>query len=181
MNGGFAFTMGTSQWRATRKLAGGGPLMDLGVYVLQEALMATGEVPPVAITARELPKQRPDFFVDVEEGIEWTMEFANGARCEGFTSYNDSRNDFRAEGAGGWFEIRPAYSYRGLKAATSRGPVAVTPLPSQQALQMDAFALHVRDGAPNLVPGAMGRRDMVMIGAIYASAAAGGKRIEVKA
>jgi glucose-fructose oxidoreductase len=46
---------------------------------------------------------------------------------------------------------------------------------------MDAFALHVRDGAPNLVPGAMGRRDMVMIGAIYASAAAGGKRIEVKA
>ena len=38
-------------------LAGGGPLMDLGVYVLQEALMASGEVPPVAITARELPKK----------------------------------------------------------------------------------------------------------------------------
>lgn len=180
MSGGFAFTMGSPQWRATKKLAGGGPLMDLGVYVLQEALMASGEVAPVAITARELPKKRPEFFVDVEESLEWTMEFANGARCECFTSYNDNRNNFRAEAAGGWFEIGPAYSYRGLRAATSRGPVTVTPPASQQALQMDDFALCVREGRETRVPGEMGRRDMVMVEAIYASAAAGGKRVEVK-
>lgn len=180
MRGGFAFTMGRHQWRAQKKLAGGGPLMDLGVYVIQEAFMAAGDAPAVALTARERPKTRPDFFVDVEEGIEWTLEFAHGATCEGYTSYNDNRNDFRAEARGGWFEISPAYSYGGLRAATSRGPVTVRPLASQQALQMDAFVLHVRDGAPNLVPGEMGRRDMVVIEAIYASAAAGGKRVEVK-
>ncbi len=179
MTGGFAFTMGRHQWRAQKALAGGGPLMDLGVYVIQETFMGAGNAPAVAITARELPKARPEFFVDVEESIEWTMEFANGAKGQGYTSYNSNRNDFRAEAKGCWFEVGPAYSYRGLKAATSKGPVTVTPPASQQALQMDAFALHVRDGAPNLVPGEMGRRDMVIIEAIYKSAAAGGKRVEV--
>ena len=142
--------------------------------------MASGEVPPVAITARELPKERPDFFRDVEESLEWTMEFANGARCNGFTSYNSNRNDFRAEADGGWYQIGPAYSYRGLVASTSQGPVKAQPLPSQQALQMDDFAQCIREGRPTPVPGEMGRRDMVKVEAIYASAAAGGKRVEVK-
>ena len=180
MSGGFAFTMGKKVWRAERKLAGGGPLMDLGVYVLQETLMATGELPPVAITARELPKKRPEFFLDVEESLMWTMEFANGARCEGYTSYNDNRNDFRAEAPGGWFEVGPAYSYRGLSATTSRGPVVVTAPASQQALQIDDFARCINEGRESRVPGEMGRRDLVMVEAIYASAAAGGKRQEIK-
>lgn len=180
MDGGFAFTMGQPQWRAQKALAGGGPLMDLGVYVIQEMFMAGGDVPAVALTARELPKARPNFFVDVEESIEWTMEFANGAKGDGYTSYNSHRNNFRAEARDGWFEVGPAYSYRGIRAVTSKSPVTATPPASQQALQMDAFALHVRDGAPNLVPGEMGRRDMVVVEAIYASAAAGGKRVELK-
>lgn len=180
MSGGFAFTMNQPQWRAEKKLAGGGPLMDLGVYVIQEACMAGGAA-PVGITARALPKQRPEFFKDVEESIMWTMEFANGAKCEAYSSYNDNRNDFRAEAKGGWYEVGPAYSYRGIKASTSRGPVAATALPSQQALQIDDFAKCVRDNLQTRVPGEMGRRDMVIVEAIYASAAAGGKRVDVKA
>jgi glucose-fructose oxidoreductase len=180
MSGGFGFVLNRHQWRAQKKLAGGGPLMDLGVYVIQEAFMAAGDVPAVAITARELPKARPEFFVDVEESIEWVMEFANGATCAGYTSYNSNRNDFRAEAKGGWIEFGPAYSYRGLRATTSRGPVNVTPPASQMALQMDAFAQDVMLGRPSLVPGEMGRRDMVVVEAIYASAAAGGKRVELR-
>ena len=180
MSGGFAFTMGQKQWRAEKKLAGGGPLMDLGIYVLQEACMGAGAA-PVAVTARELPKKRPEFFVDVEESIAWTMEFANGARCECFTSYNEGRNDFRAEAKGGWFEMKPAFNYGGLKGATSRGPLAITPPASQQAMQMDDFAVCVRDGVATRVPGEMGRRDVTIIEAIYASAAAGGKRVVIPA
>lgn len=180
MDGGFAFTMGRPQWRAEKKLAGGGPLMDLGVYVIQESLMAAGEVLPVALTARELPKKRPEFFRDVEESIEWTLEFANGARAQGYTSYNDNRNNFRAEAKDGWYEVGPAYGYNGLRAATSRGPLTITAPASQQALQMDDFALCVREGRDTRVPGEMGRRDMVMVEAIYASAGAGGKRVELK-
>lgn len=179
LDGGFSFVMENMQWRAQKKLAGGGPLMDLGVYVLQEACMAAGAA-PIAITARERPKRRPDFFVDVEESLEWTMEFANGARCTAESSYNDSRNNFRAEAKGGWYEVGPAYSYNGLKAETSRGPVNATPLPSQQALQIDDFARCVLESDTSRVPGEMGRRDVVMIEAIYASIAAGGKRVDVK-
>jgi glucose-fructose oxidoreductase len=178
MSGDFSFVMTRPQWRAERALAGGGPLMDLGIYVIQEQLMATSAA-PVAVTARELPKARPEFFRNVEEGIEWTIEFADGARANGSTSYNDERNHFRAEGDGGWFEIEPAYSSRGVRATTSQGPVRVKPPASQQALQIDDFAACVLAGRESRVPGEMGRRDMVLIEAIYASAAADGRRIEV--
>lgn len=180
MGGGFAFRMGRSQWRADKKLAGGGPLMDLGVYVIQESCMAAGAA-PVAVTAQERPKQRPEFFRDVEEGIDWTMEFAHGARSECFSSYNDGRNDFRAEAAGGWFEVKPAYSYGGLAGATSRGPLRFDPPVNQQALQMDDFAQCILTGRATPVPGEMGRRDMCIVTAIYESAAAGGRRVEVRA
>ena len=140
-----------------------------------------GGAAPVAITATERPKKRPEFFVDVEESLDWTMEFANGAKAVCYASYNDNRNDFRAEAAGGWYEVGPAYSYNGLRAATSRGPVDVAPLQSQQAVQMDAFARAILDNQPSLVPGEMGRRDNAIIEAIFASAAAGGKRVEVRA
>lgn len=179
MKGGFAFRMGRQQWRAEKKLAGGGPLMDLGIYVIQESCMAA-DAAPVAVTAKELPKARPEFFRDVEEAIEWTMEFPNGARGEGFTSYNDGRNEFRAEAAGGWFEAKPAFNYGGLGGATSKGPLSFNPPVNQQARQMDDFAQCLLTGRATPVPGEMGRRDMCIVEAIYASAAAGGKRVEVK-
>ncbi len=179
MGGGFAFRMTTPQWRAENPLAGGGPLMDLGVYVIQESCMAAGAA-PAAVTAHTRPKARPEFFRDVEETIEWTMEFADGARSECFTSYNDGRNQFRAEAERGWFEVSPAFSYRSLKGATSRGPLSFEPPVNQQARQMDGFAQGVLTGRPSPVPGEMGRRDLTIIEAIYA-AAASGKREPVKA
>jgi glucose-fructose oxidoreductase len=177
MTGKFAFVMGSPQWRAEKKLAGGGPLMDLGVYLIQESCMGAGAA-PLAVTAHELPKKRPEFFRDVEESIDYTLEFPGGERSNCYTSYNDSHDSFRAEAKGGWFEISPAFGYRGLKASTSLGPVKATP-PSQQALQMDDFAQCVIMGRPSIVPGEMGRRDLVIIEAIYASAASG-KRAEIK-
>jgi glucose-fructose oxidoreductase len=179
MSGGFSFVMKERQWRAERKLAGGGPLMDLGIYPVQAACMAAGGGAPVAVTASERPKQRPEFFRDIEEGIEWTMEFAGGVHGDFSTSYNDSLNKFRAEAAKGWIEFNPAYSYAGLQAVTHAGPLNLAVPPSQQAVQMDDFARCVRDDLPTRVPGEMGRRDMVIIEAIYASAAQGGKRVEI--
>jgi glucose-fructose oxidoreductase len=181
MSGGLSFTMRTMQWRAQKALAGGGPLMDLGIYAVQAACMAAGGAAPVAITARELPKQRPEFFRDVEETIEWTMEFAGGAKGEFSTSYNQGLDRFRAEGDKGWIEFAPAFQYGGLKVATSRGPFTPVVPPSQQAAQIDDFARCIREDRESPVSGALGRRDMVIIEAIYKSAAQGGKRIEIGA
>jgi len=171
MSGGFGFTMGRKVWRAERALAGGGPLMDVGIYALHEACLAA-QADPVALTARERPKKRPDLFVDVEEALDWTMEFANGARADLFTSYADNMNRFRAEGPRGWIELEPAYSYRGLKARTHEGPLSY-PVVRQQTLHLDALALALRQGTPVPTPAELGRRDMVIIEGIYESARTG--------
>ena len=179
MTGANGFYMRKKVWRAERKLAGGGPLMDMGIYCAQEACMAAGTA-PVAVTAHEHPKTRPEFFTDVEEGIDWTMEFSSGAKAELTTSYGKNEGFFRVEGAKGWYALEPAFGYRGLKATSSRGPVNIAGLKSQQAVQLDDFALCVREDHPTRVPGEMGLRDMKIIAAIY-EAAQSGKHVAVNA
>lgn len=179
LKGGFGFHMGARAWRIEKKLAGGGPLPDVGIYVLQAARRAAGGW-PIAVTAKELPKTRPDFFNEVEEAIRWTAEYPGGKICEGWCSYNDNRDDFHAESANGnWFEIDPAYIYGGLEARTNRGPLRIANI-NQQAAQMDDFARCILEDRETVASGEMGRGDIATIEAIYASAAQGGKRVEVK-
>lgn len=184
MEGGLGFTMNQPQWRAEKALAGGGPLMDLGIYAVQAACMAAavgfaGDT-PVVITGRERPKKRPEFFRDVEETIEWSMEFPGGVKGDFVTSYNGGIDRFRAEAEKGWIEFAPAFAYGGLKVSTAQGPLNLPVPPRQQVAQMDDFALCIRENRETRVPGEMGRRDMVIIEAIYASAAQGGKPIEIR-
>lgn len=169
MNGEFGFYAGTKTWRQTKQLGGGGPLMDVGIYVIQAACMAAGELAPIGVTAREWPITRPDVFDEVEETITFTLEFAGGATCEGRSSYTESYNRFRADAPEGWFEIEPAYGYNGLVARTSRGKLpAVTA--HQQAAQMDDFADCILSGRDSEIPGEMGRRDITITSAIYEAA-----------
>ena len=182
MRGAFSFQMNSRPWRAIRKYSGGGPLMDVGIYAIHAACMAADGATPLAVTAHELlPKKRPDIFQDVEETITWQMEFPGGAVFDGRSSYQESINSFRAESEKGWIDFSTAYSYRGLEAATSSGPLKFEPEVNQQSLQMDDFAECLATGRATTVPGELGRRDMTIIEAIYASAAADGKRVEVKA
>src|SRR5262249_14498676 len=113
------------------------------------------------------------------EGTDWTMEFANGAICEGFTSYNHSSDTFRAEGAKGFIEFKEkAFTYRGAKVETQNGPLDFGPYVNQQALQMDDFAQCVRENRESRVSGELGRRDNRIIDAIY-EAARTGKRVRI--
>jgi glucose-fructose oxidoreductase len=173
MKGERAFVMGTWRWRADKKLAGGGPLMDLGVYLIQGACMAKNGVPPAFVTAHELPKTRPDISRDTEETLQWTMEWPDGAVAELLTSYQQSADHFRAEAPKGWIEFKEhAFTYKVGPVDTSRGPLHY-PAPNQQALQMDDFAQCVQTGRATPVPGEMGRRDLAIIEAIYRAAATG--------
>jgi glucose-fructose oxidoreductase len=179
MSGGNGFRMAQKVWRADYKLSGGGPLMDMGIYSVQAACMAAGDATCVAVTAKEHPKTRPEIFSDVEEGLDYTLEFSNGAKAELVTTYADRIGKFRADGDKGWIALEPAHSYQGIKAVTSKGPLEVRAIPSQQALQIDDFAQCVREKRESIVGGAMGRRDMLIVDAIY-EAAKTGKRTRVK-
>lgn len=194
MNGEFSFVARSQAWRQVKKYAGGGPLMDLGVYVMQASCMGAGGVAPVAVSAKFDPTTKPEIFADVEEGLKWTMEFPGGQVAQCAASYNASANRFRAEGDKGWIEfkgrrVRPdgtsvesdnAFMYTNVLANTSKGPLTF-PAVNQQAKHMDDFVTCIREGRESRVSGEMGLRDLKIIEAIYASAAAGGKRTLVKA
>src|SRR5690349_7686343 len=60
MTGDRGFIMQTKVWRADKKLAGGGPLMDLGVYIIQGACMAANGQSPLAVTAKVHPVTKPE-------------------------------------------------------------------------------------------------------------------------
>jgi glucose-fructose oxidoreductase len=149
-------------------------MMDVGIYVIQAACRAA-MAQPISVTARELPKTNPELFNEVEETMEWTMEFPGGVTCVASSSYARNFDRFRAEGSKGWINIEPAYGYRGLEVNTSRGRLDF-PQVAQQALQMDDFASCVLTDRPSPIPGSMGRDHMAIIEAIYRSAAGGGNR-----
>ncbi|PYX99553.1 MAG: glucose-fructose oxidoreductase [Acidobacteria bacterium] len=179
MTGDRGFVFGERAWRIDKKLAGGGPMMDLGIYIVHGACMAANGVAPIAVTAHEEAKTKPELFNEVEETIRWTMEFPNGASCDAVTSFNHSSDTFRAEGSKGWIDFKQhAFNYRDIVCETSRGPL-IYPAINQQAAQMDDFADCVRTGRDTPVPGELGRRDMQIITAVY-EAARTGKRTLVK-
>lgn len=177
MSGGFGYRMGSAwEWRVDKALAGGGQLMNTGIYVIQSALMAKGEMMPVAVTAHEPPKTRPEYFNEVEETINFTLEWADGSRLEGTSSGVQGSNDFEAVAPDHRVRMAPAYSYDRLRMELDREPQPPLDGFFQQAAQMDAFAASLLNGQQTILPGAMGRRDMQIITAIY-EASRTGKRV----
>jgi glucose-fructose oxidoreductase len=167
-------------WRLNKKLAGGGPLMDMGVYVVQAVCMTKAEAAPVAVTANFGPVTRPRVFSEVEEEINWTMEFADGAVAKCRATYGAQWSTLRADAAHGWAELEyPAFYYDEPILKTSQGKPHF-PNVNHQKVQMDGMALEIMTGKPSAAPGEMGRRDIAITDAIYA-AAGSGKRVEVKA
>ncbi len=174
MSGKFCFVAPGWIWRIDKRLAGGGPMMDLGIYLIQASCMAQNGATPVAVTARELPKKNPKLFTEVEETMWFGLEFAGGGRFEGLTSFNRGGNDYEAAGPGGWIKFQSAFSYRGIACETSdRGALRFPTPVHQQARQMDDFAQCVLTGRATPVPGEMGRRDIRIISAIYEAARTG--------
>ena len=166
-------TSNPNQWRLDRKLSGGGALVNMGVYAIQSAIYATGEN-PISVQAQEY-STRPEYFKETDETITAQFEFPSGATANIMTSHNVSANRLYATCEKGWFELDPASTYIPLAGRTSDGSLEFKQ-ESQQKLQMDDFAKHILFDAPNLAPGEMGKRDMMIVEAIYKSIAEGGKK-----
>jgi predicted dehydrogenase len=170
---GFKFNNDTP-WRVSKALGGGGPLLDMGIYCLQGCLYTKGEL-PVSVTAKFAPKTDPVLFKEVEAGISWQLQFADGATADCRTSYAENMaSRLRAEGPKGWAELSPAFGYGGLQGRTSQGPINIRNV-SQQAAQMDDFADCILRNKPTRVPGEMGLRDVQILEAIYRAAETGQK------
>ncbi len=163
---------GWENWRFHRELAGGGAMMDVGVYCIQAACYVSGEL-PIEVTAQEI-KTYPERFVDVDETILWQMRFPSGALANCSTSYAVNVHHLDVFCEKGNFGLSPAFGYDGLQGYRGEETLALGQL-SEQALHMDHFVQVVRGKEPLKTPGEMGRRDMKIIEAIYQATATGQK------
>lgn len=174
IDAGMGFKIGDpTQWRLKKSLAGGGALMDVGVYALQAARNIAGEE-PVIISAIET-KTDNEKFAEVDETIQWQMKFPSGKTANLFTSYNlNGYNQFAVFAERGQFGIKSAFGYTGQSGWTSREDVKLQfPATDHFQVQMDLFSQAVLDENDWPVNGTEGLRDILAVEAIYKSIAEG--------
>lgn len=174
----FGFRIGDpAQWRLRHNLAGGGALMDVGIYALQAARYVSVEE-PTELVAYETKTDKAKF-KEVDESIFWSMKFPSGVMANLGTTYLvNGMNRVFAAADQGWFELSPAYSYGGLAGRTSKGPINL-PQVDHFAAEMDDFAQCILDKKPTRVPGEEGWRDVRIMEAIYESISKGGKSVKL--
>jgi predicted dehydrogenase len=165
----FGFALGDpTQWRLKRDLAGGGALMDVGIYCLQTARMIAGE-DPIWISATEV-KTDAVRFKEVDETISWQMKFPSGVISHSVSTYAaNGFMGFRAATTKGFFGLEPAYFYNGNRGRRSDGAEINIPVADQFATELEDFADCVANKRPTKVSGEMGLSDVKYLMAIYDS------------
>ena len=163
------------QWRLKRVMAGGGSLMDIGIYSLNAARYVTGEE-PVEVNAMEYTTPNDPRFAEVEETINFQLRFPSGVLANCSSSYGAPFNRIRVVGTSGWAELEPATSYAGLRmrAGTStKVEERIHPVVDHFAKEMDHLSQCVMDNTEPLTPGEEGLKDLTVMMAIYEAAKSG--------
>jgi len=169
---GFVYKDDPNAWRLKKDMAGGGGLMDMGIYCIQAARYVTGEE-PVYVTATE-EKTRPEIFKEVDETVHFDLEFPSGCIAKGTSSFNLDLSSLQVKAEKGQFGLSHAYWYSGEEGNTPAGQMNFSPV-NQQVLQMDDFADCIMRNKNTIVPGEMGLQDIKIVEAIYRSIASGKK------
>jgi predicted dehydrogenase len=168
-------TSDPTEWRLKKAIAGGGPLMNVGIYCLQASRYITGEE-PLSVTAQFGPVTDPKLFKEVEASITWQMAFPSGAFANCSSTYNCGIDRLYAAADRGSFELSPAISYGPFKGKTSNGELSFPEI-NQQAVQCDEIAKVLLSGGqlPSHISGEEGLKDVRIIQAIYEGAQTGRK------
>lgn len=160
------FDTRTNHWKQIKKM-GGGSMYDMGVYPLNAIRYSTG-LEPITVSAKQ-STTRPEIYKEVDETMEFDLEFANGTIGHGKTSFGMSMNDLAVRCEKGGWTLSPFSSYSGVQGETSDG-IKLPPSPgNEQAKQMDDDAVSIKNNAKVLVPGEEGLNDIRVVEAIYRS------------
>jgi glucose-fructose oxidoreductase len=157
----------TTHWKQIKAM-GGGAMYDMGVYPLNAARYSAG-MEPVAVTARA-SVMRPEIYHEVEEAMEFQLEFPGGATAKCETSFARGMNDLQVNFKNGGYKLSPFQAYSGINGETSDGVKLNERIPNQQARQMDDDAMAIVKKTKPLVPGEEGLRDIRIVEAIHRSA-----------
>ena len=171
----FGFNIRPGEWRLNKKMAGGGPLVDVGIYCLNATRYLTGENPR-DIKAHASVIDHDGRFTEVEESDGWTMKFPSGIVASCSTSYGAMMNGyFRVHASKGWIYM-DGFNYSGmhLTALLADGQTIDQPdpiaSPRQFTAEADYFADCVWNNREPKTDGEEGLRDVTAISRIYESA-----------
>ena len=157
-----------TQWRLNKQLAGGGAMMDIGIYSINGSRYMVGEE-PVWVTAQETKTDHEKFKEGVDETIQFQLGFPSGAVASCLSTYNMNRLDrFFVNGEKGFGELQPATGYGPIKGRTHKGELS-HPHVTHQTVQMDEMAGIILQNKQPIVPvdGEEGLKDLKIIDAIY--------------
>ncbi|HZQ51023.1 MAG TPA: Gfo/Idh/MocA family oxidoreductase [Bryobacteraceae bacterium] len=169
------FVERAGEWRLNKKLAGGGPLMDVGIYSLNACRYLTGENPE-HVEGYCSVIDKDGRFSQVEENVGWTMRFPSGVVASCTTTYGANMPGYyTVHGSKGYMHVEPAFAYEGLhlKAQIKGEPPIDKPNPNKDPSQFvaegDYFADCVFNNQEPKTNGEEGLRDMQYIAEIYKS------------
>ena len=160
-------------WHYDRRLAGGGSLVDVGVYCVNTIRWLAGREPnEVAAHSWTVDPAR---FSDVEESIAFRLTFPDGLVAQASSSFGAAKSSFiHVNGEKGWAALDPAYAYdeerRLCGKIGGRWFEQKFKEMDEFALELDAFAdciLRRREPEPS---GEQGMLDVAVMQAIYRSA-----------
>lgn len=160
-----------NQWRLDKKLAGGGAMMDIGIYSVNGARYMVGEE-PVWVTAQETKTDPAKFKEGIDETIQFQFGFPGGAVASCLSTYSMNNLDrFFLNGEKGFAELHPATGYGPIQGRTHQGELT-NPHITHQTVQMDEMAAIILDGKKPLIPldGEEGLKDLKLMDAIYKAA-----------
>src|SRR5260370_1690818 len=165
-----------NQWRLKKDMAGGGSLMDIGIYALQAARYISGEE-PMEINAMAYSTPGDPRFREEEGNINFQLRFPSGVLANCTSSYGCAyRSQFHALATKGWFQLDPGLSYSGLRMRVNRGNKIEEPslgFRDHFASEMDHMSHCVMQNKQPLTPGEEGLRDLKIMMAIYEAARTG--------
>lgn len=167
------------QWRLNKQLAGGGAMMDIGIYAINGSRYMVGEE-PVWVTAQETKTNHEKFKEGVDETIQFQLGFPGGAVASCLSTYSMNFLDrFLLTGESGFGELQPATGYGPIKGRTNKGELD-QPHMTHQTVQMDEMAGIILEGKQPVVPvdGDEGLRDLKIIDAIFLAVKTG-KKVEL--
>jgi predicted dehydrogenase len=170
-----------TQWRLNKQLAGGGSMMDIGIYALNATRYLTGQEPN-EVNAMIYSTPGDPRFKEVEEHVTFQLHFPSGILANCSSSYGYfHQSHFRVMGTEARLCMDPATWYSGLRMWIERGnTIEQRDLPEVDhfAAEMDHMSDCVMQNKQPLTPGEEGLRDLTLISAIY-EAARSGKSVKV--
>jgi len=165
-----------TQWRLNKKLAGGGSMMDIGIYALNASRYLSGEE-PTEVNAMVYSTPNDPRFKEVEEHVTFQLRFPSGILANCTSSYGYfHQSHFRVMGTDARLCMDPATWYTGLRMWIERGNTIDEkdlPVVDHFASEMDHLSDCVMQNKQPLTPGEEGLRDITLIQAVYESAHTG--------